>query len=285
MDQQLGRSQAKSSYKFWETQPVTQFQGGQQADSEADGRIDSGKKVGDVRADPYPLQDMFEWCLCDLMDPAVCTEVFDLLRLNYVEDDDEMFRFCYSKEFIHWALCPPGYKVDWHLGVRVKASRKLVSFISGVPADMVVNEVAMKMVEINFLCIHKKLRSKRLAPVLIKEITRRVNLHGIWQAAFTAGVVLPKPVATCRYYHRSINPKKLVEVQFSRLSAKETMNRLVRLNKLPDTPLTPGFREIREADFSQVSTMAITKDTRAHCIPLRLLASCWAQFPAKHELL
>ena len=34
------------------------------------------------------------------------------------------------------------------------------------------------MVEINFLCVHKKLRSKRLAPVLIREITRRVNLKG-----------------------------------------------------------------------------------------------------------
>lgn len=34
------------------------------------------------------------------------------------------------------------------------------------------------MVEINFLCVHKKLRDKRLAPLLIKEITRRVNLTG-----------------------------------------------------------------------------------------------------------
>ena len=55
-----------------------------------------------------------------------------------------------------------------------------------------------KMVEINFLCVHKKLRSKRVAPVLIREITRRVNLEGIFQAVYTAGVVLPKPVATCR---------------------------------------------------------------------------------------
>ena len=37
----------------------------------------------------------------------------------------------------------------------------------------------MPMVEINYLCVHKKLRNKRLAPVLIKEITRRVNLQGI----------------------------------------------------------------------------------------------------------
>lgn len=56
-----------------------------------------------------------------------------------------------------------------------------------------------KMVEINFLCVHKKLRSKRVAPVLIREITRRVNLQGIFQAVYTAGVVLPKPIATCRF--------------------------------------------------------------------------------------
>ena len=55
------------------------------------------------------------------------------------------------------------------------------------------------VVEINFLCVHKKLREKRVAPVLIREITRRVNLQGIFQAVYTAGVVLPKPVATCRY--------------------------------------------------------------------------------------
>ena len=55
------------------------------------------------------------------------------------------------------------------------------------------------MVEINFLCVHKKLRAKRLAPVLIREITRRVNCKGIFQAVYTAGVVLPKPVGTCRY--------------------------------------------------------------------------------------
>ena len=64
------------------------------------------------------------------------------------------------------------------------------------------------VVEVNFLCVHKKLRSKRLAPVLIREITRRVNRHGIFQPCYTAGVVLPKPVARCRYYHRSLNPKK-----------------------------------------------------------------------------
>lgn len=55
------------------------------------------------------------------------------------------------------------------------------------------------MVEINFLCVHKRLRDKRMAPVLIREITRRVNLHAIYQAIYTSGVVLPRPLATCRF--------------------------------------------------------------------------------------
>lgn len=38
------------------------------------------------------------------------------------------------------------------------------------------------MTEINFLCVHKKIRSKRLAPVLIKEVTRRVHVRNMWQA-------------------------------------------------------------------------------------------------------
>jgi len=68
------------------------------------------------------------------------------------------------------------------------------------------------MAEINFLCVNKKLRSKRLAPVLIKEVTRRINLRSIWQAVYTAGVLIPSPIAVTQYFHRSLNPKKLIEV-------------------------------------------------------------------------
>lgn len=45
---------------------------------------------------------------------------------------------------------------------------------------MDVEDKKMKLAEINFLCVHKKLRAKRLGPVLIKEITRRVNLKKIF---------------------------------------------------------------------------------------------------------
>ncbi len=165
-----------------------------------------------------------------------------------MEDDDNMFRFAYSAPFLSWALTPPGYARDWHVGVRVAKSRKLVGCITGVPADMVVHGDTVRLCEINFLCVDKKLRSKRLAPVLIKEVTRRVNLTGVWQAAYTAGVVIPRPVASCQYWHRSIDPKKLVDVGFSRLPPRMTMQRMQRLYRLPDAPRTPGFRPLVAAD-------------------------------------
>lgn len=54
------------------------------------------------------------------------------------------------------------------------------------------------MVQIKFLCVHKKLRLKRMTPVLIRELTRRVNQQGLRQAVYTTVIVLPTPLSSCR---------------------------------------------------------------------------------------
>jgi hypothetical protein len=50
----------------------------------------------------------FEWDAVDMTDAKQNTEVYELLRDNYVEDDGAMFRFEYAKEFLAWALLAPG---------------------------------------------------------------------------------------------------------------------------------------------------------------------------------
>lgn len=116
------------------------------------------------------------------------------------------------------------------------------------------------MVEVNFLCVHKKLRFKRVAPVLIKEITRQVHKQGIFQAIYSTSAVLPKPIASSRYeraltaflitimchlnsflcivgkrsWHRSLNPRKLIELNFSSLTNNMTLQRVIKLNRLPE---------------------------------------------------
>lgn len=55
-----------------------------------------------------------------------------------------------------------------------------------------------RMVQVKFLCVHKKLRLKRMTPVLIRELTRRVNQQGLHQAVYTTVIVLPTPLSSCR---------------------------------------------------------------------------------------
>merc|ERR1719270_2685930 len=242
---------AKKSYQFWSTQPVPSIDEVVTSNE----CITPDLPITEVRQDGFTLPQGLQWDTLQLDDPLVLKELYVLLNENYVEDDDNMFRFDYSPEFLAWALKPPGYLKEWHCGVRVTKSNKLVGFISAVPAHIRMYEKKKNLVEINFLCVHKKLRSKRVAPVLIREITRRVNCQGLFQAVYTADVVLPKPVGTCRYWHRSLNPKKLIEVKFSHLSRNMTMQRHLKLYRLPDAAKTEGLRKLKVTDIPEACAL------------------------------
>ncbi|KAL1993145.1 hypothetical protein VTN49DRAFT_3902 [Thermomyces lanuginosus] len=244
----LGKKNQKdmASYKFWQTQPVPRFDDKPEELEEGPIKIINPEEV---QKDPYPLLDGFEWSTLDLQDEKQVAELYDLLSNHYVEDDNAMFRFKYSRSFLNWALTSPGWQKEWHVGVRASKSGKLVASICGVPSEIRVRGRKLRVIEINFLCIHKKLRSKRLAPVLIREITRRCYLRGIYQAIYTVGVVLPTPVTSCRYYHRALDWLKLYEVGFSHLPPGSTKARQITRNHLPSQTATPGLRPLEERDL------------------------------------
>ena len=118
--------------------------------------------------------------------------------------------------------------------------------------------------------MHKKLRSKRLTPVLIKEITRRCNLEGIFQAIYTAGVVIPTPISTCRYYHRTLNVPKLVDAKFTYVPRDMTIARMIRKYKAPSTLALSrsGLREMEEKDVSAVAGLYKRYMDRFDMVPL-----------------
>ncbi|CZR56086.1 probable NMT1-N-myristoyltransferase [Phialocephala subalpina] len=235
-------------YKFWQTQPVRKF-------GESD-KIEEGPfKMIDpeqVPKEPGPLVEGFEWVTMDITNDDEIEEVYQLLYGHYVEDDEAMFRFNYSKSFLRWALQSPGWHKEWHVGVRASASRKLVAFISAIPVELRVRKKVLQASEVNFLCVHKKLRSKRLAPVLIKEVTRRCYRLGTFQAIYTGGVVLPTPVSTCRYFHRSLDWQKLNDIGFSPLPANSKPQYQVRKYALPDQTAAKNLRAMEEKDIDAV---------------------------------
>lgn len=149
--------------------------------------------------------------------------------------------------------------------------------------------------EINYLCVHKKLRSKRLTPVLIKEVTRQVNLCGIAQAIYTVGLLLPTPVATCqrvsfifvssaiilcpcRYYHRLINVPKVVDIKFAYVPRNMTLARMIRIYKVDPKTTLPGLREIEEKDIPEVAELFARYMQRFDMVPFMTIDEVRHQF-------
>ena len=105
----------KGSHRFWDTQPVMDNKDGDAAglakgveklavdagqSSVSDGKVSGFIKeqtVEEVRKEPYPLPPGFEWCVLDVNDTEQLDSIYTLLNRNYVEDDDNMFRFDYSR--------------------------------------------------------------------------------------------------------------------------------------------------------------------------------------------
>jgi len=242
-------SDGPREHKFWKTQPVPQ--GSDHLPTLKAGPLET-KELKNVKQDPFKLPEGFEWHLLDWEDTNHVEEAYVLLRDNYVEDDDAMFRFDYSRDFLKWALMPPGWKKEWQIGIRNSKNGKLLAMITATPAMVSAAGTELPMVEINFLCAHKSLREKRLAPVLIKEVTRRVNLCNVWQAVYTAGVAIPTPIGVAKYWHRSLNPRKLIDIGFTGLHGRQTIQRLNRLMQVPEAVSTPGWRPMEEKDVPQV---------------------------------
>ncbi|KAJ1808364.1 glycylpeptide N-tetradecanoyltransferase, partial [Coemansia sp. RSA 2599] len=238
----------KAVHQFWSTQPVPKSV----EVVEKDGPVHPPLSPEQIRKEPYDLPAGLKWSSMDVEDAGDVKELHDLLLENYVEDADSMFRFNYSAEFIRWALMPPGFSKEWHVCVRSEETGEMMAFISGIPVDTMVRDKVIRMAEINFLCLHKSLRSQRLAPLLIKEVTRRVHKVGIFQAIYTVGRLLPKPVSTCRYFHRTLNPRKLMDTGFSQKLEGPQLAKLLSIMRLPANTSTPGLRPMRKGDVGQV---------------------------------
>ncbi|KAK5676504.1 glycylpeptide N-tetradecanoyltransferase [Elasticomyces elasticus] len=268
---------APEDYKFWNTQPVPKFREPpnllQTTDSKnpnTDEPLPEGAILPDkvcaasVKPEPEPLLEGFEWCLVDLDNAAELQELYDLLYNHYVEDTDGSFRFNYSAKFLAWALKPPGYNKDWHIGIRASKSKseggdgkpgKLVAFIAGVPAKLKVRGAVLDISEINFLTVHRKLRSKRLAPVLIKEVTRRCYQVGVYQALYTAGTLLPTPVTTARYFHRSLDWEHLYKTGFSHLPQGTSELRQKYKYRVESQTSLKGLRAMKAGDLPAVKVL------------------------------
>lgn len=67
--------------------------------------------------------------------------------------------------------------------------------------------------------------------------------------------MIPKPIGKTTYWHRSLNPKKLVDVGFSTLPNGVPMARYTKMLKVPTETAIPGVRPMSKKDVGQVHAL------------------------------
>ena len=104
-------------------------------------------------------------------------DICDFIEEHYVESKD--FRVIYTPAKFRWALMTPGWKKDYHFVVRNSKNKKINALMVGCPKKYILLGKPITMLEGNFFSIHKKLRNKRLAPVMSQEMFRRQRKNGL----------------------------------------------------------------------------------------------------------
>ena len=254
----------KSDFKFWSTQPVPQFNKPLNIEF---GPILKDINIENIPKEPYTLPEGFEWKEINLNQVSDIDKLYEFLKSNYIEDESHLFGSDYSKDFLKWFLSPPEMNNDWLLSVvkedKIKNKKKIIGFISAIPTKLSINNNEIKMAKVCFLCVKKEFRKKRLTPVLIKEITRRINLKNIWQGIYKTFAYLPKAFTKSQYYYRVINLKKLLDVQYTYLpNNKMSLGNALKKYDLPDEPKISGFRKMEEKDLEQIYNLILLRNKK-----------------------
>jgi glycylpeptide N-tetradecanoyltransferase len=134
---------------------------------------------------------------------------------HYVEDEVGNFRLFYTKEKLRWGVKTPGMIKDLNFMVRNSKNKKIMATLVACPKKIVINGQTLKMAEVNFLAVHRKLRSKRLAQIVIQEMMRRKRKNGFPYAYYTSGHSMPTPFCTSLFMNRFINTHKLTEIRYT----------------------------------------------------------------------
>lgn len=139
---------------------------------------------------------------------------YNFISENYISSDSS--RLLYSKELIQYFLrdsilvfFTPNGKPDSHVGLIV--GKKKMIYIENKP---------YAMIDVNFLCLVKKLRKLNLAPYLIAVLTKlSVEKLNISLAYYTISARINSPCfGKKQMYHRPVNIAHLVKSGFFKVS-------------------------------------------------------------------
>ena len=219
------------NHKFWKNESIDILKNSRES------KYIKYYNMDETRKEPLEIPKPFEWCNIELNNKNELEELLEFITLNYFEDASKPVEF--TPEFFKWLVMTPNYLKDLIIGI--KCLNKLVACICGIPMNIAIFDKKIKIIQINFLCINPKLRNKNFAPILIKEITRRIKFHSIWAAIYTGSLELPNCLVQCTNYIRPLNIDKLVDLQIMQKPSNSSIFQTIK------NPLS-NIRKMEEKD-------------------------------------
>lgn len=157
------------------------------------------------------LPENFEWSSHSL------ETIHEFLKENYISDEN--FSLRYTMESLKWAIEVPGHQ---NICINDKHTQKLIGLISLTPFTMKLNDKEAKAVQVNFLCVHKDYRNKKLVGYLVTEAKRITESKKRNQSIATIHNSIPGSILKATYWHRLINVAKLSKCGFYQTNQPKT---------------------------------------------------------------
>jgi glycylpeptide N-tetradecanoyltransferase len=154
-----------------------------------------------------------------------------------------------------WVYTNPGYKKKYFLCIRSTKNQKIMAnFMIHVKKFKIFGKEHLTAYT-NFLSVHRKLRNKRLAQVVIQEALRVSRQDGIQVSFYHSARCQPTPFMAIRSNLRLINTNKLIDVRYTSLPKGMTRQEFAKKYELPKKDrisLIGNLRLMEQKDVKEV---------------------------------
>ena len=206
----------KHEFKFWGKQDVLQLN-----------KYATVPKMCNSEVIPAESQqkmhEPYEWARYDIMNETEMNRVVSFINMQYNDGNNNKYVQVYTVKYLRWLLADSPIII----GVRAKTGGNIGAISCIKTNEMQLYNKRHNTASVEIFCVHKKLRQKGVAELLMNE-TKRVVLseRDIKIGKFMTQVYVPTPVCKIEYYHRPINYGKLNRLNYVSIKS-DTNNQTV----------------------------------------------------------
>lgn len=210
----------KHTYKYWDTQPVMRLNsiigkdGIIEENLEKYGKINLNKKL-------YFKMDDNDYGL-----------IAKFISKIYSNESIHPYYKYYSAEHIKYILGTDHICFT----IRSKENDMILGLTLVQLRDYQINSNRLRLADVVFFTVIKKLRNKHLGSVMIKKLRDLLLEKGIKVGTFKTNLYIPKPFCTTRIHHRALNIKLLVNTNFTKLTNSIKLKNVQKELELPKEP-------------------------------------------------